>query len=193
MAVDDRYKNARATRQEESRDRGYGGYISKRNKKKVFNKVKKSALLIIIAATLVIGIVGGFFLNKYTSKFELLSYKVNGTTSEEIDYVVVDVSEIRENLEAAEGSQNVTMEEIYAAVNLEDGGVNAKFLGVDISDSVTKTYYYREDISHEATEVNKIEVSTPGVYYIVYECSHFAFKKTILIRTIVITGVEIDG
>lgn len=193
MAVDERYKKARATRDDNSRDSDYSGYVSNRNKKKIFNKIKKSALLIIIAVTLVVGIVGGFFLTKYTSNFEMLAYKVNGVQSEELDYVVVDVSQIRESLESSSGVQNTTMEQIYNAVSLEDGGVSCKFLGMDISKTITKTYYYREDISYPATEVKGIDVSVPGVYYISYSSSHFAFKKTTLIRTIVVTGVEIDG
>lgn len=193
MAVDERYQRARATREESSREVSYGGYVSKRNQKKIFNKVKKSALLIIIVITLTLGTIGGFFLTKYTSSFEMLAYKVNGVQSVEKDYVIVDVSQIREDLEKNQGIQNITMEDIYGAVNLEDQGIKCRFLGMDISKTITKTYYYREDISYPAVEVKSIDVSVPGVYYIQYSSSHFAYKKTTLIRTIVVTGVEVDG
>lgn len=191
--AEDKYSRARATREETSgSEREYGGYMSKRSKRKLFNKIKKSALLIVIAVTLVIGVVGGFLLNKYTSNFEMLWFKVNGVESQENDYVIVDVSQIRENLESTKTTP-VTMEDVYEAVNLEDGGVVCKFLGMDVSNSIEKTYYYREDISHDAKEVTGINVEIPGVYYVVYNSDHFAFKKTTLIRTIIVTGVELDG
>ena len=191
--AEDKYSRARATRQDNTnKDREYAGYMSKRTTKKVFNKIKKSALLVVVVITLLIGVAGGYLLNKYTSSFDMLGFKINGVESAEIDYVVVDVSQIRENLESTQPDP-VTMEDVYDAVNLEDGGVVCKFLGLDISSTIEKSYYYREDISHEAKEVVNIDVETPGVYYIVYNSTHFAFKNTTLIRTVVVTGVEVDG
>ena len=165
--------------------------ISKSEKRKIANKVKKSPVLIVCLLFLIIGALGGYFAFNSLSAFEMLSYSVNGTVSAESDYVIVDLMGQREKLEA-DGSE-VTMEELYASIDLEDGGVTCKFLGVDVSSTVTTKYYYREDISHDAVTVDAIDVTIAGVYYIEYTSSHFAFSKTTLIRTIIVMGVENDG
>ena len=193
MGTQDKYQNVRATRQNYDSDKNYDDYLSKRSKRKIINKIKKSVFLIIISLCLVVGLVGGFFLTKYTSNFSLNNIKINGVQSAEVDYAIVDVSQIRDNLKTTKGVDYVSVQEVYDSINIEDGGVKCTFLGIDIRDSITKTYYYREDISFDAVEVNSIDCSVPGVYYIKYTSSHFAFKKTELVRTIIVTGVENDG
>jgi len=190
VAIDSRYEQARAKREEKSYDFNTGS-ISKSKSKRYVKKLTKAPLLLIIVITAVIGIVGGFFLTKALSKFEMNDYYVCGVVSPEKDYVIVDVSKHKEELEQV--AVETTMEQIYATLGLEDKGVSAKFLGMDISKTITTKYLYREDISYEPTEVEKIDVSVPGVYYIEYTSSHFAYKNVKLIRTIIVTGVEVDG
>jgi len=188
MAVKDSYSRARATKKTTSIN---NTTVSKRNQKKVLTTIKKSPILIVAVLFLIIGIAGGFFAYKSLSFFEMNTYLVNGVASEEIDYIIVDVSTIKE--EALNTNANVTMDQIYSSINLEDKHVKCKFFGVDVSDSVSTKYYYREDISHDVKEVNSIDVTTAGVYYIEYTSNFFAFKNKTLIRTIIVTEVENDG
>lgn len=165
--------------------------ISKRKVKSFF----KNPILIIAVVAVILGAIGGFFAIKLTSAFEFNDYFVNGVAAAEKDYVVVDVSEhkaLRFSSDILAGTV-VESQDIYETLDLLDKGVSIKFLGKDVSDSITVKYYYREDISHDAVEVGKVDVSIPGVYYVEYTSSHFAYKNTTLIRTIVVTGVEVDG
>lgn len=189
MPVKDGYSRARATKKSSSVELNTN--ISKRNQKKAVNAIKKSPILIVAVLFLIIGIAGGFFAYKMLSSFEMNTYLVNGVASSEKDYVVVDVSAIKESVLSTDAE--ATMEEIFSSISLEDNSVTCKFFGIDISDSVSTKYYYREDISHDTQEVTKIDVTTAGVYYIEYTSSFFAFKNKTLIRTIVITEVENDG
>ena len=125
------------------------------------------------------------------------AYNVNGVASTEVDYVYVDMSAHKEQLKEEDKKKEhpvgVTTGQVYSTMKLEDAGVTAKFLGFDITDTVTVKYYYREDISHDMVQVSAVDVQVAGVYYIEYTSSHFAFKNIKLIRTVVITEVEVDG
>lgn len=168
------------------------GSFNTRKTKKYAKKIWKSPLLLIIAITTIVGLVGGFFLTKFTSKFEMNKFYVAGVEVGEVDYVEVDVSAHKEALEQTAGG-SVTTEQVYATLGLTDKGVTIKFLGMDISNTLQTRYLYREDITHDVQEVDKIDVSVAGVYYIEYTSSHFAYKKVSLVRTIIVTGVEVDG
>lgn len=190
MAVEDRWAAARAAKERKRLDASNIN-LSKRQKNKAIKTVKKSPVLIVIALALIIGLLGGFFSFMLLSPFEMKDYMVNGIKSSEKDYVVVDMQDIKEDYLIAK--PDASMEEIYASVTLKDEGYDCKFFGIDVSDTVTKKYYYREDISHDQEEVTDIDIQTAGVYYIEYTSSHFAFKNKVLIRTIIVTGVENDG
>ena len=188
MAVKDGYSRARATKKTITKSTSN---LSNKSTKKAMKAIKKSPILIVAVLFLIVGVAGGFFAFKMLSLFEMNSYFVNGVESAEKDYVIVDVSAIKESFLL--NNPDATMDEIYAAINLEDKSVSCKFFGLDIVDTVTTKYYYREDISHNTTEVEKVDIEKPGVYYIEYTSSHFAYKNKILIRTIIITEVENDG
>lgn len=190
MAVEDRWAAARAAK-ERKRLEASNINISKRQQKKAVNTVKKSPILIVIVIALIIGLVGGFFSFIFLSSFEMKDYSVNGIASSEKDYVLIDMLDIKEDYLSEHPDGH--MENIYNSIVLKDDGFICKFFGVDISDSVTTRYYYREDISHDQEEVSEIDVTIPGVYYIEYTSSHFAFKNKTLIRTIIVTEVENDG
>ena len=189
MAVEDRWAAARAAKEKKRLEANIN--ISNRDKKKAVNKVKKSPILIIIVIALILGAAGGFFAFTYLSPFEMKEYSVNGIASSEKDYVIVEMEELKENYFSE--NTNKTMDDFYSSVQLKDEGVICKFFGFDISDSVTTKYYYREDISHDTAPVDKIDLTTSGVYYIEYTSSHFVFKNITLIRTIIVTEVEVDG
>jgi hypothetical protein len=189
MAGNDRWAAARAAKERKRLDSDIT--LSKRQQKKAVNTVKKSPVLIVVVIALIIGAVAGYFAFTFLSPFEMKDYYVNNVKSSEKDYVIVDMSDLKEDYKTAnpEGS----LEDFYSSINLKDDGFDCKFFGIDISDTVKTKYYYREDISHDHRETDKIDLKTPGVYYIEYSSSHFAFKNKVLIRTIIITEVENDG
>ena len=189
MAVKNEYTNARAVKKNFSQTRT----LNKNNKEKnrLKKQVKKQPVIVIILVALIVGALGGYFAFAFLSPFEMSAFTVNGVASDEIDYVIVDMSQIKES--ALSVNPDITDDEIFASVVLNDEGVVCKFFGKDVSDSVKVEYLYREDISHDVTAVDKIDVSVAGVYYIKYTSSHFAFKNSTLIRTIIVTGVEHDG
>ena len=180
------YSRAKA-KKKESKTLEFEEGLSKTEKKKISSKVKKSPLVLIALIFLVVGAVAGYFAFDYLSTFEMNEYKVNGVVSTEADYVVIDFANIKEELEKTD--DEVLLDELYA-VALEDGGVTCKIFGIDITNSVSIKYYYREDISKDAKEVKGIDVKVPGVYYIEYSSSNFLYKSNSLIRTIVVTEVE---
>jgi len=188
--AEDRWAAARAAK-ERKRLEGLDVNLSKRQQKKAINKVKKSPVLIVIVVSLILGLVAGFFAFHFLSTFEMKDFKINGATASEKDYVIVDMLYIKGDYLSLH--PEASMEDIYSSIELKDEGFNCKFFGMDIRDSVTKKYYYREDISHDTNEVDGIDVETAGVYYIEYKSSHFAFKNKTLIRTIIVTEVENDG
>lgn len=188
MAIKDEYSRARATKKSTTIKTTT---ISKRNQKKAISTIKKSPILIIAVLFLIIGAAGGFFAYNALSSFEMNNFLVNGVESAETDYVIVDVSAIKE--EFLKTKADASMGEIYSSIVLEDKSVTCKFFGIDVSNTVTYKYYYREDISHNTNEVKDIDVTTAGVYYIEYTSSFFAFKNKTLIRTIIVTEVENDG
>ena len=91
---------------------------------------------------------------------------------QEVDYVVIE----RDNSEDP--------------IVLDDEGVTCKIFGIDLSKSVSVKYFYREDITKDATEVENINLDVAGVYYIEYTSSNFLYKNTTLIRTVIVSEVE---
>lgn len=193
MAVDGRYEQARAQKTNSRAEVGVN--FNSKKTKKYAKKVTKSPLLLVVIITAIIGILGGFFITKALCKFEMNDYYVGGVVSVEKDYVIVDVTEHKARLEESAGvaGLDLTMDQIYTTLGLDDKGVKITFFGMDLSETITTKYYYREDISFEATECAGIDVKIPGVYYVEYSSSHFAYKNVTLIRTIIVMGVEVDG
>ena len=133
--------------------------------------MKKNAVIWIVAVLfIVIGAVGGFFGIKLAFKndtFEMLAY-ANG----EYDIVI--------------GAEEAT--KTYTEL-----GVKCVSFGKDESDKCTVTYYYREDLSQEQTQVDKVDVNKAGMYYAVYTTTASRYKTVTLIRNIYVTGVEDNG
>ncbi len=163
----------------------------KKSKKQIKKALRYPAALI-VAAFLIVGAVAGYFAATKTTYFTLLPYKVDGVTSQEADYVCVDLSEKRAALEE-QGKKADTAKEIADELKIEDDGYEIKFLGSSVADTVSKKLLYREDLSEDAREVDEIDFAKAGTYYIEYTSSHFAFKNLKLIRTIFVTGVEENG
>ena len=187
MSVKDKYSKSRATKKSSS----IGVNISAKQQKKVAKTIKKSPLLTLAIIFLIVGAVGGFFAYKTLSLFAMNTFTINGVASAENDYVIVDLMEIKSSY--LQANPTAKMEDVYASITLHDNSVNCKFFGMDKTDTITIKYFYREDISHDAKQVEGIDVKTPGVYYVEYTSSFFAFKNSTLIRTIIVTEVENDG
>ncbi len=165
--------------------------ISSRDKKKIQKAFKKSSILVVSCLFLIVGLVAGYFAFSYLSHFEMNAFTVNGEVSEEVDFVTIDISQIKDELE--KDGEAVTIETLFSSIEIEDKGVKCSVFGADLSNTVSTKYFYREDISYDAEEVDKIDLQTAGVYYIEYTSSHFLYRTKKLIRTIIVTGVEIDG
>lgn len=186
------YSKARATKKK-SGSKNLTINIDESDVKNAVKSAKKSPIILVALFALLAGAVGGFFAFNYFCKFEMNNFSVWGEVADEVDYVVLDVSALKEKM-LAENSQ-VTMEQIYSNIEkgIVDEGVECKFFGMDAGTSVNVSYSYREDISHDAEKISKIDVSRAGVYYIEYTSSHFAFRNKTLIRTVIVMGVENDG
>ena len=76
---------------------------------------------------------------------------------------------------------------------IESGGVEVSFFGKSLKDDGKRVIYYREDKSHDISEVEFIDLEKSGIYYEEYTVDHFAFRNSKLIRTMIVTGVENDG
>ena len=189
------YDKARAMRSKEGWSYGSEYKMSKSNQNKAKSAMKKSPILVVILVSVIFGVVAGFFVARSTCEFKMNDYYVNSVKAIEMEYVFVDVSEHKSVYFAEDivAGNVINAEDVYKTLNLLDKGVTIKFLGNDISNTISTRYLYREDISHDVKEVSKVDVSQPGIYYIEYTSSHFAFKHITLIRTIVVTGVELDG
>ena len=72
----------------------------------------------------------------------------------------------------------------------EELGVNCISFGKDYSKDVIIKYYYRSDLTEEATEVTKVDEAKPGMYYAVYTTNAPRYKSVTLIRNIVVLGEE---
>lgn len=162
--------------------------------KKTVKKLKKSPLFILLVAFFAAGAVLGFFITDKNVEFSPLLMKVNGVVSEARDYAEIDLASLKETLAAGrEDDSPITAEELAAAVDFYDAGVSASFFGTSLTDKITKRYLYRADLSEDCAEVEKIDFTVSGVYYIEYKCDHFAFGDKKIIKTIFVTGVENDG
>ena len=193
----DSYNKSRAVKKQQETKSIDTDVLSKRQKRKIKTKIKNSTILLIVAITLVIGVATGFLLQKFTSSFVMNNFYVNGVVSEEKDYVFIDLTQVKEKLEntkALNGDDTpVTITEVSNSVKLEDEGASLKFFGINKNKAIKTRILYREDISHDVVEVSKIDLNVAGVYYIEYSTTHFSYKNVKLIRTVVVTGVEIDG
>lgn len=72
-------------------------------------------------------------------------------------------------------------------------GVTCICFGVDKSQEVTTKYYYREDISYDAIEVNSIDTSISGFYYVCYFNDTLKYSNVELIRNVIVVEVENNG
>lgn len=141
---------------------------SKTITKKVTKQIKKAPIWILVAIfLLVLGGGGGYFGYTFLCKedvFEMVSY-----TNGEDDITI--------------GQDETT--QVYI-----EQGARCVVLGKDISSQIKITYKYREDITHDAVEVDEVDESVAGTYYAIYTIDNLKYKSVTLIRNIFVTREE---
>lgn len=118
---------------------------------------------------LILGAVGGYFGYTYICKDDCFVMNSYSTSSE-----VVDI--------------NIGAEEAYQTY--QEIGAKCVVFGKDMSDKVKIEYQYREDISHDATKVDAVDLDKAGIYYAIYTIDHIRFKSVTLIRNIIVMREE---
>lgn len=162
--------------------------------KKTKKAIKRNPVIIILVVALILGLTTGVILGYTFTKFEFVTPTLNGVAVEETDCVEIEPEKFKQEIQNIKGEDYiVTREELVSYIKLENESVKITFFGKDVSDTVKKEYYYRQDISHDSEKVDGIDYLQEGTYYIVYTSSHFAFKNAKLIRTVIVKGVELDG
>lgn len=142
--------------------------VSKSTKKKIKRSMKKSTISwICVILFLIVGAVGGFFAHKLAfSKdvYQMVTY-ANG----EADiYIGAD-------------------EEFQTYTEL---GVKCVAFGKDYSKDCTVKYYFRDDLTKEQIEVDKVDETVAGIYYAVYTTPASKYKTVTLIRNIIVLREE---
>lgn len=134
---------------------------------KMAKKGLKKVNILLAVLFLAIGVLVGFFGLKFA--FGKDTFKLNeGTMVNEIMYI-------------GEGEAYQKYEEL---------GVTCVSFGKDYSKDYTVKYYYRADLTEEATEVSKVDEAVPGMYYAVYTTKAPRYKSVTLIRNIAVLGEE---
>ena len=130
--------------------------------------MKKSKLVwIIVVIAIVVGAVAGFFGIKYAFRND--TYHMNAYSNGQVDIIVGANEDVKTYTEL---------------------GVKCVSFGKDISSECTVTYYYREDLSHDQVQVDKVDETKGGMYYAVYSAPASRYKTVTLIRNIYVTEVE---
>lgn len=161
------YSSMKATKKKNS----YDAEISvSRSSKKKFKKQAKKLNWLIVIPVLIVGLLAGFLGMKFAFKNDQFSM-VEANTIDEIMYIGAD-------------SEYAKYTEL---------GAKCVSFGKDYSDKVKITYYFRTDLSENAVQVEKVDENTPGMYYAEYTTDAPRYKKVVLIRNIVVLGVEDNG
>ena len=63
-------------------------------------------------------------------------------------------------------------------------GAKCVSFGKDLSNEVKIKYLYREDITQDTREVDMIDPTVAGIYYVVYTSTNFKYKKVQLVRNV---------
>lgn len=161
------YSSMKATKTKRSYDGDVS--VSRSSKRKMKKQAKKLNWLIVLPMIL-IGLAIGFFGLKFAFRNDGFSM-VEAKTVDEIMYIGGDSDY-----------------EKYTEL-----GVKCVSFGKDYSGEVSVTYYYRNDLSSEAKQVEKVDENVAGMYYAVYKTDAPRYKKVTLIRNIVVLGVEDNG
>lgn len=136
--------------------------------KNLTKQIKKAPLWILVVILLfALGGAGGYFGYSFLCKddmFEMVSYS-NGENDISI------------------GQEEDT--QVYI-----EKGARCIVLGKDISSQIKITYKYREDITHDAVEVDDIDETVAGTYYAIYTIDNIKYKSVTLIRNIFVMREE---
>ncbi len=125
---------------------------------------------IVVILCLVIGLAGGYFGAKLA--FSKDTYQMQTYASGEADVYI-------------------GKDETYQTYT--ELGVKCIAFGKDISKECSVTYFYRSDLTDDATKVDKVDETVPGMYYAVYNCKNIRFSSVKLIRNIIVLKEEDNG
>ena len=112
MTTKNSYSRARATKKSSSVN--IGSNLNKKQQKKVVSSIKKSPIFGVAVLFLIIGLVSGFFAFKMLSPFSMDEFLINGVKSEQNDYVIVDMSAIKD--EYIKNNPQAGIDEVYASI-----------------------------------------------------------------------------
>lgn len=122
---------------------------------------KKSTVIIMVSvACFILGILIGVFILHALTKDDC--FEVNGQA--DIELVSGDV--------------------------YEELGVKCISFNQDVTETVRIQYFYREDMSYDTCEVDKIDTTIDGIYYVVYTSSNFKYRAVQLIRNVIVLRTE---
>ncbi|MCQ2382097.1 MAG: hypothetical protein MJ054_02220 [Clostridia bacterium] len=126
-----------------------------------------SGLFLVVLIFLVFGVcIGGFTVKRIIKddKFEMIP-QANGQVDVEI------------------GGEDGQM-------SYEELGAVCVSFGKNKSESVKINYLYREDIANDVVEVDCINPSIAGIYYVVYTSSDIKYRTVQLIRNVIVVRSE---
>ena len=103
----------------------------------------------------------------------------------------MDLLEFRCNLELNSSLGNIDTQLQDLEEEYQEPEATCIFFGKE--NDVTISYSYREDISYDPIDVETVDTSISGFYYVTYTNSTFKYKNVVLIRTIQVMEVENNG
>ena len=133
---------------------------------KINTRGVSSAVFIVVLACLILGILAGGFALYVVTKNDCFEINTFATQTD------IEIG--------SEGNPS----------DYKELGVKCIAFGKDVSDSVQIKYLYREGLTQDTKEVDKITKDIAGIYYVVYTSSNIKYKKVHLVRTVTVYRVE---
>ena len=141
--------------------------ISRSSSRRITRSMRKSSISWFLAlVVLIIGFAGGFFAHKIVYSKDI--YEMTAYASGKTDVFI-----------GTDGETTYT-----------ELGVKCIAFGKDYSKQCTVTYFYREEASDDAVEVNKVDETKAGTYYAVYKTPAKKYSSVKLIRNIFVLREE---
>ena len=145
--------------------------VSEKNIKKSKKSLSKMGISwIIIAASILVGLLAGFLTTKLITKndvYEMVTY--------------------------ANGSADVYIGKEEDVKYYSELGVKCISFGKDVSNKFSVTYYYRADETQDEVKVDKVDETKEGIYYAVYTSPAKKYSTVKLIRDIFVLKGEDNG
>lgn len=145
--------------------------ISEKNINKSKRSLKKIGISwIVVAITLVIGLLAGFGITKLITRndtYEMITY--------------------------ASGNADVYIGQDEEIKTYTELGIKCIAFGKDVSDKFKVTYYYRTDLTEKEIQVDRVDETKEGIYYAIYTSPSKKYSTVKLIRNIIVLKGEDNG